>query len=333
MKRWQIWAGIAVSALFLYIALGSLQLDQVWIGIKSAELVWLLPGIGIYLVSILIRAWRWQNLLAPLDRIPFPKSVAYVSIGYMGNNIFPARAGELLRAYVLRQKQNIPITASLMTIITERVLDGVVLIGFIFVNISVIASAQTSSDFNKLMDGIALWGSVLFFGAFILFLIAAFFPQQILVFLTALSRKILPQKIQAKAINGFNKILDGLRSLKSPKNVIVVILQTVLIWLLETGKYWFVMQAFPARVGFPALMVMNGIVNLASTVPSAPGNVGTFDAPGIAFLSFIGVDPEVAAAYTLTLHAALWLPITLIGAFYFFREGFNWKNRSWENKK
>jgi uncharacterized membrane protein YbhN (UPF0104 family) len=96
--------------------------------------------------------------------------------------------------------------------------------------------------------------------------------------------------------------------------------------LLETGKYWFVMHAFNFHVSFFALMLMNGIVNLATTIPSAPGYIGTFDAPGIAVLTAYGVPQAVAAGYTLVLHVALWLPITLLGAYYLAREGVHWSD-------
>lgn len=123
-----------------------------------------------------------------------------------------------------------------------------------------------------------------------------------------------------------NKFLDGLASLRSPFNVLMVFFTSVIIWLLETGKYWFVMHAFPFEVSFFALMLMNGIVNLATTIPSAPGYIGTFDAPGIAVLSAYGVDQATAAGYTLVLHVALWLPITLLGAYYLAREGIKWSD-------
>jgi hypothetical protein len=84
------------------------------------------------------------------------------------------------------------------------------------------------------------------------------------------------------------------------------------------------MHAFPFKVSFFALMLMNGIVNLATTIPSAPGYVGTFDAPGIAVLVAYAVPRAVAAAYTLVLHIALWFPITALGAYFFAREGLKW---------
>ena len=84
------------------------------------------------------------------------------------------------------------------------------------------------------------------------------------------------------------------------------------------------MYAFPFRVSFFALMLMNGIVNLATTIPSAPGYIGTFDAPGIAVLMAYGVEKALAAGYTIVLHVALWVPITLLGAYYLTREGLHW---------
>ena len=101
----------------------------------------------------------------------------------------------------------------------------------------------------------------------------------------------------------------------------MVFLTSLVIWLLETGKYWLVMHAFPFHVSFFALMLMNGVVNLATTLPSAPGYVGTFDTPGIAVLMAYGVEKGLAAGYTLVLHGALWLPITLLGAYYLAQEG------------
>jgi len=129
-----------------------------------------------------------------------------------------------------------------------------------------------------------------------------------------------------RVTNLAGKFLDGLASLRSPVNVLMVFFTSVLIWLLETGKYWFVMHAFNFHVSFFALMLMNGIVNLATTIPSAPGYIGTFDAPGIAVLIAYGVDQATAAGYTLVLHVALWLPITLLGAYYLAREGITWND-------
>ncbi len=141
-----------------------------------------------------------------------------------------------------------------------------------------------------------------------------------------LIERLLPKKLHIKVISILNKFLDGLASLRSPFNVLMVFLTSVVIWLLETAKYWFVMHAFDFQVSFFALMLMNGIVNLATTIPSAPGYIGTFDAPGIAVLTAYGVEQAMAAGYTLVLHVALWLPITALGAWFLAREGIRWSD-------
>lgn len=325
MKRWQFWVGLALSAGFLYLALRGLGIRDIWEPLKSARYWWLLPGVGVYFVGVWVRSWRWHYLLRPVKSVSTPKIFPIVAIGYMGNNIYPARAGEILRAVVLKRKEDISISASLATIVVERVFDGVVMLGFVFLNLPELATLTGTSGFIGNIQTLALWGSAAFIGVLAVFLAAAMFPVQAEKVITKLIQILLPEKFRVKVTDIVLRFLNGLESLRSPKEAIMVLLTSIVIWLLETGKYWLVMHAFDFQVSFFALMLMNGIVNLATTIPSAPGYVGTFDAPGIAVLTAYGVDQGVAAGYTLVLHAALWLPITLLGAYYMMREGIRWR--------
>jgi uncharacterized protein (TIRG00374 family) len=248
-----------------------------------------------------------------------------VAIGYMGNNIYPARAGEVLRAVVLKRRETVPISASLATIIVERIFDGVVMLAFVFLNLPRLATMTDESGFIGNIQSLTLWGAGVFAIALALFLLAAMFPRQAAQAVTGLITRLLPERFHERALGLAGRFLEGLASLRSPANALMVFLTSVVIWLFETGKYWFVMQAFPFKVDFFTLMLMNGIVNLATTIPSAPGYVGTFDAPGIAILKAAGVEGAVAAGYTLVLHVALWLPITALGAYYLAREGVSWR--------
>jgi len=327
MKRWQFWVGLIISVLFLYLALKGLQLDNVWVTLVNAKYIWLIPGIIMYFLAVWVRSWRWHYLLRPLKKIPTKTMFPIVAIGYMGNNIYPARAGEILRAIVLKRKEGISISSSLATIIVERVFDGVVMLAFIFLNLTELSNLTGDSGIIGNIQQIAIWGSVAFISALILFLLAAMFPKIAEKIIIKIINSVFPQKVKEKSINLVQKFLTGLESLRSPIDAIMVFFTSVLIWLLETGKYWFVMHAFPFEVSFFALMLMNGIVNLATTLPSAPGYVGTFDAPGIALLKAYNVPGEIAAGYTLVLHVALWLPITALGAFYFIKEGLKWDQK------
>ena len=326
MKRWQFWVGLVISAGFLYYALHGLGINEIWEPLRSATYWWILPGVAVYFIGVWVRAWRWHYLLRPVKSVSTRKMFPIVTIGYMGNNIYPARAGEILRAVVLKRKQAVPISASLATIIVERVFDGVVMLGFVFLNLPRLATLTGSSGFIGNIQNLALWGSIAFLGALAVFMLAAMFPAPAEKVITRLIQIILPERFRDKAQEVLLKFLGGLESLRSPREAVMVLLTSVVIWLLETGKYWFVMHAFNFEVSFFALMLMNGIVNLATTIPSAPGYVGTFDAPGIAVLTAFGVEQGVAAGYTLVLHAALWFPITLLGGYYMLKEGIRWQS-------
>ncbi|MBE7433882.1 MAG: flippase-like domain-containing protein [Anaerolineales bacterium] len=324
MKKWQFWLGVLISILFLWLALRGLKLGDFWGAMQKANYIWLAPGIMVYFVGVWVRAWRWHYLLGPIKKIPTKTMFPVTTIGYMGNNIYPARAGEVLRAVVLKRKEGVSVSASLATIIVERIFDGVVMLAFVFVNLTELAKLTDASGFVGNIQQVAVIGTGVFLGALIVFLLAAMFPQKTMKISQWMMRIFVPQRYHLRLTNIINKFLDGLASLRSPFNVLMVFLTSVFIWLLETGKYWFVMHAFDFNVSFFALMLMNGIVNLATTIPSAPGYIGTFDAPGIAVLTAYGVDHATAAGYTLVLHVALWVPITALGAYYLAREGIKW---------
>ena len=324
VKRWQFWLGLLISLVFMYFALRGLQLQELGAAILNANYIWLIPGVAVYFMAVWARAWRWHYLLKPLKSLKTSELFPTVCIGYFGNNILPARAGELLRAVILKKDEQVPISASLATIIVERVFDGVVMLAFVFVNLPELAKLTSSSGFIGDIRTLAIAGTVIFLGVLFIFLVAAMYPERSGNFLEMILRKIIPQRHQEKIIGFFERFIGGLAALRSPRGAWMVFLTSLVIWLLETGKYWFLMHAFPFEVSFFALMLMNGIVNLATTIPSAPGYVGTFDAPGIAVLQAYQVPKTTAAAYTLVLHAALWLPITVLGGYFMFRKGINW---------
>ncbi len=324
MKKWQFWLGVLISVLFIWLALRGLRLNEFWGAVRKANYWWLIPGIGVYFIGVWVRAWRWHYLLKPIKEISTKAMFPITTIGYMGNNIYPARAGEMLRAVILKRREGVPVSASLATIIVERIFDGVVMLAFVFINLPELAKLTSSSGFVGNIQQVAVVGTGIFLGALAIFLLAAMFPQVTAKAGLWLIEHLSPQRLHVRIISIMNKFLDGLASLRSPLNVLMVFFTSVIIWLLETAKYWFVMHAFKFSVSFFALMLMNGIVNLATTIPSAPGYIGTFDAPGIAVLTAYGVTQANAAGYTLTLHVALWLPITLLGAYYLAHEGIKW---------
>ena len=320
VRRWgMLIIGIAVSAVFLYIGLNGLHLEDVWDGVRSARIGWLVPGVAIYFLAVWGRTWRWHYLLRSLKPIPLQRLFPVVVIGYMGNNVYPFRAGEVIRAYVLKRNEDVSIPASLATIIVERIFDGLVMLIFVFV---ALPFADFKADWLK---NIVFFSTLLFWGEFMVFLVMALQPERTRRLYTWLFDR-LPGKIGGALKGLADHFMLGLENLRRPRDLYMTLVSSIFIWLTETTKYWFVMHAFDFQVSFFVLMVMTAVVNLATTLPSSPGYVGTFDTPGIETLKAYGVTESLAASYTLVLHAALWLPITLLGFYYLYREGLSWQD-------
>lgn len=319
LRSWKLWVGLAVSLVCLYLALRGLDLGEFWQVLRGANYWWLLPGVAVYFAAVWARTWRWHYMLRHIKPIPTARLFPVVVIGYMGNNVYPLRAGEVLRSYVLRRKEGVPMAASLTTVVLERLFDGLVMLLFVF---ATLPFAPLPAGYDTLVYGF----SALFGVALLAFLAIAARPLYAGRIYSSIVDHLVPAALRPRVHGLFDRFVVGLQSLRSPRELLLIFATSTLIWLTETTKYWFVMHAFPFEVSFPVLMLMTAVVNLFTTIPSSPGYIGTFDAPGIAVLRRFGVEQSVAAGYTLVLHVALWLPITLLGAFFMLRESIGWRD-------
>ena len=320
-KYLQLLLGILISAIFIYLALPGLHLHEVAASLRTANYWWIVPGIIVYFIGLWVRSWRWHYMLRHLKPVSTQRLYPLVCIGYFGNNVYPFRAGEVIRSVMLKKQEGIAVSSSLATVFIERIFDGLTMMLFVFLALPL---APMPTNLRNLVVAM----TVLFLGATLIFVWAAVRPQRLTAIYGWFSRHLLPARARPAIDDIYHRFLEGLRSLSSPTDVVMIFATSIIIWLIETVKYWFVMQAFPFTVSFLVLMLVNGIVNLATTLPSAPGYIGTFDVPGILILSAYGVDASLAASYILTLHVALWVPVTLVGGYYFIRQQLRWSDFS-----
>lgn len=319
-RQWQLLIGLLISAFFIYLALPGLHLTEVLVSLQTANYWWILPGVAVYFVGLWARSWRWHYTLRHLKAVPLVRLFPLICIGYFGNNVYPFRAGEVIRSYVLKQQEDIAISSSLATVLIERVFDGLVMLLFVFL---ALPFAPTLPQSYRML---VVFLTVALFLATGVFVWMATQPRFMDRCYSWVADRLLPNALRQRIDNFYGRFMVGLHSLSSSNDVLMIFGTSIVIWLMETVKYWFVMHAFNFSVSFLVLMLMNGLVNLATTLPSAPGYIGTFDTPGIETLATFGVERNLAASYTFTLHAALWLPVTLVGAYYFWRAQLHWSD-------
>lgn len=322
MRRvnWKLWLGLAISAIFIWWTVRGLEWGEFWHALGNANYWWIIPGVLVYFGAVWARTWRWHYMLYHIKPVSLRRLFPVVVIGYMGNNVYPARAGEVIRSYVLKRKEQIGMGASLTTVILERLFDGLVMLFFVFVTLPFI-------PLPPLYRTVVVIASALFGVLLLVFFAIAADPKRTERLYGWALRRLVPARLHPTAHAAFDKIMLGLHSLRSPREVVMIFVTSTAIWLTETTKYWFVMHAFPGlNVSFEVLMLMTAIANLVLIIPAAPGGAGTFDKAGSEVLQSFGVPAALATGYTIVLHLALWLPITALGFFYMWREHVAWND-------
>jgi uncharacterized protein (TIRG00374 family) len=201
----------------------------------------------------------------------------------------------------------VSISTSLATIIIERVFDGLVMLLFVFFALPFVGSRQIPPIYRTTI----ILASVLFGAALLVFLWMAMDRARSTAVYRFLADHLIPARFRGPLDGFFDRFMGGLAFLRSPRDVLMVFATSVLIWLTETVKYWFVMHAFAFSISFIGLMLMNGVVNLTTTLPSAPGYIGTFEV-GARVLEALGVDYGWPSG--ILSCCALWVPITILGA-------------------
>jgi len=294
------------------------RLPEVWEGLRQANYVWLIPGILVYFGAVWLRTYRWKYLLRPMKSIPMRTLFPVVTIGYMGNNIFPFRAGEVLRAYVLKRKERVSASATLATILVERIFDGLTMLVFVFAILPLVPT-------NELLSQLLPFMSLFFFGALLVFLLVASSPTRAEKISRWMVGRLLVARFREQALGLLGRFVEGLQVLRSGRDMLFIMGISILLWLAEAWKYWFVMQSFDFDQPFYALVFTCAIVNLATSIPSTPGYLGTFEVAGIESLVLFGVARHIATSFILALHAALWVPITAVGAYFAWRESISWR--------
>ncbi len=311
--------GILISVCLLYWVFRDVRWDELWLTIRQINWWWLIPTLIVTYLALWMRALRWRYLLIAEPKYSvgtlFPPTV----IGFMANNVLPARMGEFVRAYAVGRKVNISKTFSFATIVVERVLDGFTLLAFLLV-LLVFAPLNIPS-----------W--LKYAGQFMLaFYVTALVVLIALKFWTAKVQKILlkilsyfPAAIATRGEKMLNSFILGLEVLKGGGNFFWALFYSPLVWTTVASIFYFMLLAFNMALPLYSSYMMVVILSLGMMVPSGPANVGPFQAAVVAGLSIFGVPKIQAQGFSIVLHASQFIPITILGLFYFWSEKLTFK--------
>jgi len=326
--NWKSAIGIALSVALLAWTLRGVSLAAVWNELAGANL-WLFLASAVAATLIFpLRAIRWRIILEPVaPGLPLAPLWRSIAIGGMANNLIPARAGEIARAYALTRETSVSFASSLASLAVDRLFDMVGLLG-----LGVIAVFDPSFPRDARVAGQSLGhlaqGSVvlvvLLLGALYLL---AIFPSQLVRAFEIFARRVSPT-VEERGKSALMRFSAGLSVLKSPGRFIVVLAWTIAHWLMNALAFWLGFLAVGIHLGFSAALFLQLLIALGVALPSAPGFFGVFEKLATVGLAIYAVSPTAATSWAIGFHILSFIPITVIGIYYFSRLGLSFRELS-----
>ena len=320
---WRGALGTLLSVALLWYAFHDIAWAEVAIEIRRANL-WLLLLSAVAATGIFpLRARRWRTILEP--NLPFGPLWRSTAIGMMVSNIVPARAGELARAYALsREVKRIPFSTAFASLAVDRVFDALIILLLMF-GAMLLPSFPAGAAASAARYAI---GGVIFVVAVIVVLyLIVFFPKQIISLFELLARRVAPAfEERGRAV--LVSFANGLSVLRSPQRFLAVFWWALLHWLLNALAFWIAFVAVGIRAPFGMALFTQGIIAIGVAIPSSPGFFGVFETAGKFALGMYGISQTAALTWAMGFHLLSFIPITLIGAYYFARAGLTFSELS-----
>jgi hypothetical protein len=304
--------GFLLSFLLLYLAFHKIDWQTMCASFEQTNYWILLAGALIGLLGFFMRAVDWKYLLAPVGNFSVWRLFPPVAIGYMANNLLPARIGEFVRAFMIGKREGVSKSSALATIFVERIIDGLTLLIILAV----------TSIFFEFPDWVKYGGfgvAGLFLTIAVLLALFVVKKQLVIQIIRKTAGRCLPG-LTEKAIQRLELFSAGLAINEQPFKTFLAISVCLARWFFECCIYYFVMLSMGLHVPVYGILFVMVVVNIATLAPSAPAYVGPLQIGCIATLSVFDVEKSAAVAYSILLHASIFFPITIVGLAFFIRE-------------
>ena len=318
---WSLLLGLLISAVFLFLIFRNVNINELGSALKGANYWWLIPNIFFVILAMFQRAERWKYMIKPILPMKYTKLLSATCIGFMANNVLPLRLGEFVRAYALaRNEKRITKSASLATIFVERMVFDLLALLLILAVILMFVPIKVDEEFKI---GAALSLLVAVIG--LIFAVVIVMKPEGTGRLLSKYLFFLPDRIKDVVNQTVIKFSKGLLFLKNPKYTFWVSGHTLFLWLCMGISNIFVFYAFGFDLPIYASYVLLIVVSISILIPSSPGFIGVYHGGVVWTLHFFGIGPDEAVSCAIVLHAAQFIPITLMGFVYLYKEGLTLK--------
>jgi uncharacterized protein (TIRG00374 family) len=334
LKKVRFWLqfgfGLGVAAFFMWLFFRRVgNWGELWTALATAKYIYVVPAIAFALTTYVFRAFRWYYLLHDIKRIRLSRLLSPIMIGFMGNTLLPARAGEFIRAYLLSQKERVRITASLGSLVVDRMFDTFVLLMLIAgvlmfypldETVLIQATGRSLADAKFFLGVIATSA----FATLVGFTVLLYYKKDVAAKLLRSMLFFLPQRTREGIVSLFMSFTEGLHIFKNWRHVVIAVVITIVQWTFGALVFYPLYYAFGLqdKLGLVSVTAVLASAAVGVSIPT-PGYAGPFHVFVQLGLQLCNssIDDPVAKAYALVTWAVTFLPVVLIGIALAFKEG------------
>ncbi len=299
--------GVGLSCAVLIWLAFTYDFSELWTALQGADLFYVVPLPFVIAVSFVVRAMRWRELFFMSSAMRFWSVFSSMMVGYLFNNVLPARAGELVRVYALGKKESLSKSAVLGTILVEKVVDLLVII-------LLLPAMIFYFPFPEWVKGAGWTVAVVAVCASVALALMALFGDRVMK--TGIGKRLLEKQPHMDRIRlAGDSFLSGIKGLVKGEIIFKYTMYTVLLWGFELAIAALVAAALDIQISTGELLFVILVIVFGTTVPSSPGYLGTFELFGVTALSLIGIEGVGALSFVVMLHAVIFLGSTIPGVF------------------
>jgi uncharacterized protein (TIRG00374 family) len=311
--------GIALSVGLLWWVLRDVSPSVVLHELGQANPWLLIIGMICSTLIFPIRARKWRTILDPIHpKLPFGPLWRSTAIGMALNNLIPARAGEVARAYTITRETSVNFSTSIASLAVDRVFDAIVLLLLALASVLDPRFPSGVRIENQSIESWVIGSSLLVVILLVALYTLVFFPKQLIRLFELFARRLSPA-IEEKGRQALLTFSSGLSVMRSPGHFVAIFGWTCFYWLLNALGWWIAMKAVGITVPYSAAVLLQSLVALGVAIPAAPGFFGVFEKIAVVGLAIYAVPKELATSWAIGFHIISFLPITVIGAIYFSR--------------
>jgi glycosyltransferase 2 family protein len=302
--------GLIISAAAVYLSLRKIDFDALWASLRSVHYIYLLPALGTQLSCFVLKGAGWRFLLLPAKKeIKVMTATSVLVIGLMANNLFPAKLGELVRGYLMGEKENLPKSLCLSTVAVEHLLDILVLTIFLVALLPSVALPPWLQTGGMLV-GFAALGMII-----VIFILVR--RQETFLRWTGKLLSHLPERFRGKIQSVLFNVIQGTKVVTG-RYILYAVAALFSMWLMVFLTAYMVLNACGLALPIQAAVMMIIFVAFGKIIPSSPSAIGTYHYLVILVLMSFGVSKEAALGCAIIMHAFGFLVEVSLGLAFLF---------------